>query len=202
MNHYENMTFGRLLVTHRLPNKGKRVMWNCVCECGGTTAVSTDSLRDGKVRSCGCLKKESIAAVNFSHGACNTRAYKSWSHMKYRCTNESSAKYKSYGGRGITVCDRWIGSFENFLSDMGQPPPGCTLDRIDVNGNYEPDNCRWATAKQQGNNTRANVIVSAFGFTGTMKQVTEHFGCNYKSVHQRINVYGYSTEEAIDACKN
>ena len=189
--------YGRLTVINRSNDKGRRVKWFCACDCGGSKEIVSDQLISGKTNSCGCLKKESIAAVNFSHGLCKTREYRSWAHAKARCGNPKDAKFAAYGARGISMCDRWKLSFEVFISDMGRAPAGHTLDRINVNGNYEPSNCRWATLKQQANNTRANVIATAFGFTGTLKQVAEHFAVNYKILHQRINKFGYTVEQAI-----
>jgi hypothetical protein len=122
-------------------------------------------LTSGHVQSCGCKKLEQawkIAGYGRKHGCRFTRAYKSWSCMRSRCYYLRDKSYGRYGGRGIRVCERWLNSFENFLSDMGHPPPKHTLDRIDVDGDYEPGNCRWATNKEQSRNRRSNVLVTAF----------------------------------------
>ncbi len=190
--------FGRLTVISRSNEKGRRVKWFCSCECGGFKEIVADQLLSGKTKSCGCLNKESIASVNYSHGSCKTKEYKSWAHAKSRCFSKSNPKFHLYGMRGITMCDEWRNSFSSFIDSMGKAPDGCTLDRIDVNGNYEPSNCRWASIKTQANNTRRNVITTAFGFTGTLKQVSDNFNVDYKRFHYLINRNGYSAEEAIN----
>lgn len=149
--------FGRLVVRERAPTApGKyNTPWVCDCDCGGTKTVRGQHLRDEKIRSCGCLHRENVRTVNKTHGhkshGHETRTYKSWYSMKRRCTYEGGNRWHRYGGRGITVCDRWQ-SFEKFLADMGERPEGRSIDRIDPDGNYEPGNCRWATPLEQQHN--------------------------------------------------
>ncbi len=156
--------FGRLLVIelafrHSIVNgKRKNTHWICLCDCGKTVTVATTGLTN-KTRSCGCLHKEQLVARSTKHGHCRrnhvSSEYNSWSSLLERCNNPRCSEYRNYGGRGITVCQRWLNSYSNFFEDMGpKPGPEYSIDRIDVNGNYEPSNCRWATTKEQNENKR------------------------------------------------
>lgn len=136
-----------------------RWYWKCRCSCGAIVDVVVGNLRSGNTKSCGCKKAERIAKARSVHGhnkrGASSREYNSWASMKARCENPTNHKYRIYGARGISICDRWKESFVAFLEDMGQRPPGTSLDRIDVDGNYEPGNCRWADPKTQTSNRRA-----------------------------------------------
>lgn len=193
--------FGRLTVVHATDERtfSGSVKWLCRCVCGNEKVVSGAALKAGHSMSCGCLFKEVAAEKGRkkkTHGLSASKVYRSWTGMKRRCYTVSDKKYADYGGRGIRVCDRWIASFENFLADMGMPGHGQTLDRRDVDGDYTPDNCRWATQLEQQNNRRDNVIVDLGGERLTMAQYARKHGLNEDKIQQRL-ARGWSMEKAV-----
>ena len=147
-----NQKFGKLLVISRLDMKSSNggILWSCLCDCGNLTKATTGHLRWGNRASCGCL----LGTRSKKHGMYKEPEYFTWNGMIQRCTNEKSLAYSHYGARGIKVCSKWLESFENFYEDMGERPEGMTLDRIDVDGDYCKENCRWSDKSTQGFNKR------------------------------------------------
>lgn len=145
--------FTRLTARERDISRTRRVYWICECECGSSASVAAADLKSGHTKSCGCLNSESRKSKALRHGYNRTTTYVCWSNMLARCGNANRPDFKNYGGRGITVCERWL-DFANFLADMGEKPSGLTIDRINNDGNYEPGNCRWATPSEQRRNQR------------------------------------------------
>ena len=156
-----NQRFGHLTVLQEAGRTAaQKVRWLCRCDCGQMTAVVSSDLRNGHTRSCGCLHRKELSLRRTIHGAARlgqkTIEYRTWISMMRRCYNQNTKDYKNYGGRGIEVCERWH-KFENFLADMGPRPAGeYSIERVNVNGNYEPSNCIWLPKSQQSKNRRNN----------------------------------------------
>lgn len=198
--------YGRLTV---LSLHGKTVrnesLWLCLCDCGTRKVIRGADLASGHTTSCGCARIGCMKGVGTTHGhsrsgvcGAGSRTYATWRGMKRRCMNPSYKRYKDYGGRGITVCDRWIESFENFIADMGERPEGLTLDRKNNELGYFKENCQWATHEQQHNNTRRNIIVTFKDQQMTIPQLSIMVGVPYGMLRQRIVNRNWSVEDAVN----
>lgn len=158
--------FGKLTVVKPSERRGHNggVFWVCACECGKECEVRSDCLSSGNNTSCGCVLSgwQKAGTLNRRHGLYKTPEYRIWQHMVARCTNPNHKAAKYYSDRGITICDRWR-KFENFFADMGKRPAGLTLERIDSNGNYCPENCKWATWEEQSRNKSSNIFIEKDG---------------------------------------
>lgn len=176
--------FGRLVAV--APERvGAVQMWRCVCDCGNETRCVAGSLRSGRTSSCGCLRRDMVAAKNFRHGHTAHPLWSTWNAMLGRCEVEGHPQYHLYGARGIRVCDRWH-DFAAFVTDMGtRPSPHHSLDRVDNDGNYELSNVRWATPAEQARNTRQNVFVEVNGERMCLKDAARVLGVPYTTVRTR-----------------
>ena len=202
-------TFGLLTVVSRAEDatytaRGKEYKvrkWNCTCACGGVATCYESGLKRGNSTSCGCKRKAQAVKMGKerkTHGMSKTKEQDAYHHMMQRCYSKSSDQYKNYGGRGIKVCERWHGSVENFLIDIGRAPSKLhSLDRIDSNGDYSPENCRWATWTDQQRNRRNNHTIEIDGVTKTLAEWCEIHNVPYQRVHQRITKLGISPVIAL-----
>lgn len=192
--------FGQLVVSgerFKRPNDRHHFYVECVCDCGVKKSFCVANLKSGVTLSCGCYLKKLCGDIHRIHGMTETSEYKSWCGMKERCSRKTLKSYYRYGGRGITVCNQWINSFENFFRDMGpKPSPKHSLERRDNDGNYEPSNCYWATKKEQARNTRRNVFVEHMGHTKLLVEWAEILGVPYDLIQARLSK-GKPFSEAI-----
>ena len=198
-NDLTGKVFGRLTVVSR---KEEPSVWVCLCSCGATTEVVTSRLNSGNTKSCGCLKRNILGDSSRTHGMANSRvkgyankAYGVWQAMRDRCSNPNRADFHRYGGRGVSVCQRWE-KFENFYADMGEPPTGTSLDRIDNDKGYSKKNCRWATRKEQVyNSTRIKYVVIK-GVSKPLQVWLKESGIKRDTYYRRVRK-GFTEQEAL-----
>ena len=192
--------FGRLVVVERSTNsKNGKARWLCKCDCGNDTVVFSTSLVRGLTHSCGCLNRE-IASVRFgTHRLSESRLHKTWSDMKKRCYNPNSKSFPAYGGRGIEMCEEWKDDFQSFYNwaMANGYADDLTIDRIDVNGNYSPENCRWVDKLTQANNCRTNHYLTFNGKTQSIVEWARELGVSDSLIRQRIVILGWSVERAL-----
>jgi hypothetical protein len=188
--------FGRLTAIRPtgdvLKNQGR--IWECLCSCGGSIARAVGVLNSGKINSCGCIRHETgkaLGMTNFKHGEGHgrkTKEYRAWTGIKERCLNVRHPNYSEYGGRGILICSRWEKDYLAFLSDMGCAKEGQSIDRIDVNGNYEPSNCRWADLKTQQRNRRNTKFLTIHGKKRKAMEIADLLGVSRNDVYIFIKI--------------
>ena len=188
--------FGRLKVVEESGHLGPFVAFKCQCDCGNAVIVRGTSLRTGNTTSCGCVRKEIVSDLNKTHGMRHKAEYSVWQNMISRCTNSNTNCFYRYGGRGITVCDEWR-DFEKFYADMGDSPHGMTLDRIDNNGPYSKENCRWSTLGDQARNTRRTKLVEYNGKKQCLKDWASEVGISYNTLRKRFVLYNWPFEKAL-----
>ena len=194
--------YGRLVAIEEASRTPAGLMtWRCVCDCGGEVIVRGSSLRSGNTKSCGCHKLAVSATLHMRHGACSggeeDDVYVVWKGMRQRCLNPNNPSWPYYGGRGIKICQQWQDNYRAFARDMGVRPRGYTVERINTNGDYEPDNCIWATRKRQSRNRRDTVRITLCGEMVALVDACERFGMNNASVMARVKREGQSPTEAF-----
>lgn len=199
-------TYNKLTVIDYAYTENNTTYWKCQCSCGKEVILPYYKLTSGQTKSCGCLYQDNLEKIrsgekqppNFKHGDSNDRIYNIYQGMKDRCYNKRNKNYMDYGGRGIEVCQEWINSYISFKkwSLLNGYQDGLTIDRIDVNGNYYPENCRWADVIQQNNNKRTNIIIDYNGQKLTLKQLSEVVGINYRTLYDRYRK-GWSLERMV-----
>lgn len=199
MGQYKDLTgqkFGRLTALYRLHNISSKTRWLCICDCGNLKEARQDQLYNGRTKSCNCLYKDS----NATHGKSNTRLYNIWQNMKARCYQKTTRNYNDWGGRGIKVCDEWKHNFENFYNWAMKNgyQENLTIERIDVDGNYEPSNCCWLTIQEQQQNKRNNRVYNINGETHCLKEWCDILNLNYKTVLCRVNRLDWPIKKALE----
>lgn len=200
--------FGRLVVVgegeiYVSPSGKRERTWCCKCDCGNEVCLRISNLRNN-TRSCGCLRKEVTSERYKTHGERFSRLWQVWSHMKARCYNPKNSSYKNYGGRGVKVCKEWKDNFQAFYKwsyangyDENAKRGECTLDRIDVNGNYCPENCRWVSQDIQSRNKRQNIKIEYNGETKVLKDWALELGINYGTLYSRVHNPNWDIERCF-----
>lgn len=197
--------FGRLTVLQYeyfklYKNRTKHYYWRCRCECGNEKIINGISLKKGVTKSCGCLQKEQTSNKNKTHGLTDSRLFIIWANIKARCYNKNNPSYKNYGNRGIKMYQEWLNDFMNFYNwaITNGYKENLTIDRIDVNGNYEPNNCRWITNKEQQNNRRNNHYVTYNNETHTLAEWAKITNIKYSTLERRLNKYKWTITRALN----
>lgn len=201
MNDLTGQRFGRLVVVSPagLDRTRKNMTFLCKCDCGNEKIVSAPQLKSGCTKSCGCLKRELTSKRRTTHGKRNTRLYRIWANIKDRTSNPNQNRYYCYGAKGVSICDEWkdFQTFYDWAMSNGYSDE-LTIDRIDINGNYEPSNCRWATIVQQQNNTSRNHFLTYDGKTQTIAQWSEEYGIDAHKLRRRVVAYHWTIERALN----
>ena len=191
--------YGRLTVTGFF-HKGEKWYWECACECGNSIITQAHLVRNGHTSSGGCLQRERASEASLVHGQSNSRLYRIYNGMKNRCYNQKQQNYENYGGRGITICEEWLKSFTSFEEwalSHGYADD-LSIDRIDSNGDYSPENCRWVTRTEQNENTRSNHLVTIGDRTQPLSAWVRERGLNYHTVSFRIHQKHMTPEQALE----
>lgn len=198
--------YGRLTVLNIYGRNNGKILWECECDCGNIVIVSGNNLKNGHTQSCGCYRRDRTAETHTTHGKRNTRLYGIWTGMKTRCYDPNCKCYKNYGGRGISMCDEWLGKdgfsrFDEWSENNGYSED-LTIDRIDTNDNYSPGNCRWADLKTQANNTRNNRHLTVNDVTRTTAEWSDITGIKSSTIRYRLNNTNLSPEEILSVPVN
>lgn len=192
--------YGRLTVLRENGKCNNGILWLCRCECGNEVNVLAYNLKNGHTKSCGCFQSEARSKTHSTHMESKSRLYRIWRHIKSRCLNPNVCHYRYYGGRGISICQEWLNSYEEFAkwALSNGYSEGLSIDRIDVNGNYEPSNCRWTNAKVQANNKTNNRLIEYNGESHSLSEWSNILGISRLTISKRIDDYGWSIKRAFE----
>lgn len=197
-----NERYGKLVALRFVKtDASKRTLWEFKCDCGNTIIKRLGDVRTGDTKSCGCLHRKTLSEEGSMHKKINPRTYQAWNDMKQRCLNPNRTNFKNYGLRGITVCERWINSYENFVNDMGEAPLNYSLERVNNDGNYNPDNCKWATRSEQNHNKRLRSDNNS-GLRGIHQRKSGKWRVNIKHLGKVIYNKTFDTIEQAAIARN